>query len=172
MLLWLNTIVASRPLLPSPNKLPAVLTTPSTAKQPHLCLDVHDIKAPAALPTVSWMSWYPSWRITHLELVDPFGWHEIDAATLRLIQQKLRAFETMTLDAIWIKAKKQNHGVQLHKLSLVAQKRIKVLGYDADLEQIYSLRLSNKERIWGIRECNVFQLLWWDPQHQVCPSIK
>jgi hypothetical protein len=102
----------------------------------------------------------------------PYGWHEIDPAMLAYIQNKLRAFESMTLSQIFLKAKKQNHGVEVYKLSLEARKRLSELGHDATVEELYTLRLTARQRIWGIRECNTFQLLWWDPNHDVCPSLK
>lgn len=77
----------------------------------------------------------------------------------------------MSLDEIFLKAKKRNHGVQLYKLCGEAQRRLRELGYDAQIEELYTLRLAGRERIWGIRECNVFSLLWWDPNHQVCPTL-
>jgi hypothetical protein len=36
-----------------------------------------------------------------------------------------------------------------------------------DLEELWSLRVSGKERIWAIRERSVFRVLWWDPEHHV-----
>ena len=120
---------------------------------------------------ISWLDYYPCWRITHLEMCPPYGWHEIDPATLVYIQSKLRSFESMTLSQIFIRAKKQNHGVMVYKLCPQAQKRLRALGHDATIEELYTLRLAARQRIWGIRECNTFQLLWWDHNHDVCPSL-
>ena len=40
-----------------------------------------------------------------------------------------------------------------------------------DLDELYSLRLSGKKRIWGIKESNLLWFLWWDPEHEICPSL-
>jgi predicted DNA-binding transcriptional regulator AlpA len=37
---------------------------------------------------------------------------------------------------------------------------------------LFSLRLSSLERLWGLRSNDVFSVLWWDPNHQICPSPK
>ena len=89
-------------------------------------------KEPVAVP-ISWLDYYPCWRITHLEMCPPYGWHEIDPATLVYIQSKLRSFESMTLSQIFIRAKKQNHGVMVYKLCPQAQKRLRALGHDATI---------------------------------------
>lgn len=120
---------------------------------------------------MDWLQFYPSWRIIGLEMAGPYGWHEIDHTTLHYIREKLRGFESMTLAEIFIQGKKRNHGVELGKLCHDAQRRLRELGYD-DLDELYTLRLSGPERIWGIRDCNVFTLLWWDPRHQVCPGLR
>jgi hypothetical protein len=41
-----------------------------------------------------------------------------------------------------------------------------------DIDELVSLRLGGAERVWGIRDGNVMLLLWWDPEHAVCPSLK
>jgi len=38
-------------------------------------------------------------------------------------------------------------------------------------DALVSLRLSGKERVWGILQENALLLLWWDPGHEICPSI-
>jgi len=121
--------------------------------------------------STNWLAFFPSWRIIALEMAGPYGWDTIDQNTLTYIQGKLRGFETMTLSEIFVRDKKRNHGVELDQLCREAQQRLQQLGYD-DLDELYTLRLSGPERIWGIRECNVFSLLWWDPKHKVCPSLK
>ncbi|HEX4577773.1 MAG TPA: hypothetical protein VH117_10515 [Edaphobacter sp.] len=109
----------------------------------------------------------PAWRIGSMEMCDPFGWHEIDGALLLYIRQKLSNFETMTLNEI-LGAK--SHRVAVESLCKDARDRLDDLGLD-DVEELLSLRLSSTERIWGILEHNIVILLWWDPDHLVCPSL-
>lgn len=170
MLLWLSITAVSLKTLSSHYKIPAVEAAPTLGKIPRTSLSIRERKEPVSIQ-VNWLEFKPSWRIIALEMADPFGWHKVDMQTLAYIRDKLRYFETMTLGQIFINAKKRNHGVELYKLCGDAQKRLRQLGYD-DLDELYTLRLSALERVWGIRECNVFSLLWWDPKHQVCPSLK
>ena len=64
-----------------------------------------------------------------------------------------------------------DHRVPMANLSPEAQKRLMDLQLD-DYEVLYSFRLTGKWRIWGIAQDSIFQVLWWDPRHQVCPSKK
>ncbi len=52
-----------------------------------------------------------------------------------------------------------------------AKRRLKEIKmYDTD--ELLHMGLSGKERIWGVKIGRVFQILWWDPNHTVCPSYK
>ncbi len=114
----------------------------------------------------------PSWRLSMLEMVDPFGWHKIESVEkLREILGKLCELEALSWNEILVIRKKQNHEVDSGDLSKEAQKRLVEIFQD-DIDSLVSLRLSGAERVWGIREKAVLKLLWWDPNHQVCPSLK
>ena len=77
----------------------------------------------------------------------------------------------MTWNQISIDGKKQNHSVAIAQLSKETQKRLVEINI-IDIDELFSLRLSGRERIWGILDKGVLNLLWWDPNHRVCPSIK
>lgn len=64
-----------------------------------------------------------------------------------------------------------SHPVPLDNLTTEAVRRLEEIG-QADVDELFSLRLSGKERIWGIRDRHILKVLWWDPDHLVCPSIK
>lgn len=113
----------------------------------------------------------PSWRIGLLEMVDPFGWHAIEKQKLIQIQGKLSNFEGLTWNEILVTNKHRNHSVEKYKIIKHAQDRLSELEQD-DIDEVVSLRLSGQERIWGIRDQSVLRLLWWDPEHQICPSLK
>jgi len=112
----------------------------------------------------------PSWRLNKLELCEPFGWHEVDKTTLEYIHSKLIAFESMTWSQILIDAKKRHHNVKTVDLCKEAQERLEALRLD-DIDRVVSLALSGTERIWGVFSQGVLNLLWWDPNHQICPSV-
>lgn len=118
----------------------------------------------------SWAGETPSWRLGRLETCDPFGWHRLRPRKFWEIIAKLQCFESMTWSEILVQSKKQNHSVPIFKLEKSAQERIEALRL-RDLDEVVSLHLTGTERIWGILEGRVLKLLWWDPNHQICPSI-
>ena len=128
-------------------------------------------KKPGYEPGPDPNSAFPSWRIGLLEMVDPFGWHEIEKDKLSSIRQKFANFESMTWNEILVTHKHQNHSVSLDKLCKDALNRLRQIKQD-DIEALVSLHLAGKERVWGIRQGEVLKVLWWDPEHLVCPSLK
>jgi len=39
-----------------------------------------------------------------------------------------------------------------------------------DVDEMLSLRLSGTERVWGILADGICTLVWWDPEHRLCPA--
>lgn len=76
----------------------------------------------------------------------------------------------MTWEEILVRSKKQNHSIVVTDLCSEAQLRIEEKGLL--LEKVVSLRLSARERVFGYLENGVLVLLFWDPLHQVCPSLR
>ena len=76
----------------------------------------------------------------------------------------------MTWSDILVRAKNQDHAVRVQQLCSQARKRLAQMGLD-EFENLVSLRLSARERVWGILAEGVLELLWWDPDHKVCPSL-
>ena len=60
---------------------------------------------------------------------------------------------------------KQKNKITRSRLIVCAKK----LGIERDM---HSLRLSGQERVWGILDQGVLSVLWWDPDHAVCPSLR
>lgn len=70
-----------------------------------------------------------------------------------------------------LKANGGSHNVEISKIEKNAQKRLEELFLD-DRDQLFSMRFTGEKRVWGIRDGNVFKILWWDPKHEICPSRK
>ncbi len=102
----------------------------------------------------------------------PYGWRQV-ASTEALVEiwDRLIWFESMTWREILVSSRKQNHRVGIHKLCPEAQARLEDIE-QSDIDHLISLRISSRGRVWGILESHVLTVLWWDPEHQVCPSIK
>lgn len=143
------------------DKKPKIKAPIAISKQPKFEADPHQQQNKLS----------PSWRIALLEMVDPFGWHTIQREKLDEIRDKLAEFEKLSWNEILVQQKHWHHTVQVEKINKDAQERLKEVNQD-DIDELVSLHLSGKERIWGIRELGVLKLLWWDPEHQVCPSLK
>ncbi len=68
-------------------------------------------------------------------------------------------------------AKSKHHWVSVNDLIKEAQKRLEYLKLD-DYDQLFSIRLSGTERLWGFKELSYFKILWYDFNHEICPSYK
>lgn len=62
-----------------------------------------------------------------------------------------------------------NHYVNIDKLPGDAKRRLGELKQN-DLEQLFSLRLKGKVRLYGIIEGRIMKILWYDPEHRLYPS--
>jgi len=110
------------------------------------------------------------WHFRYLDTKGPWGWNSkrIDVEILvNTIHSHLMDFETMT----WHELKNGSHNVSVSDLCKDAQKRLEVINQN-DIDELFSLRLTGKKRIWGIKDRNILKIIWWDPEHEVCPSLK
>ena len=66
-----------------------------------------------------------------------------------------------------------HHSLRISELNSTARKRIVELGLD-EYDKVFSLRLANTIRIYGIRDGRVMRLIWYDSSHGtkngVCPT--
>ena len=89
------------------------------------------------------------------------------------IISKLQDFETMTwqeiLNAAGGKPKgkgNNNHFVDVNKLPVKEKKLLDDCGYAELYKEIFSLRLSGKERLFGVVDSSIFYVLLYDPNHE------
>ena len=99
----------------------------------------------------------------------PYGWQDLSREKLLQIIERLRALETMTWSDILVKGKKDNHEIPFGDLVRPAQACLKQV-WQGGVDSVVSLRLTARERIFGIMDDGVLHLIWWDPEHEVCPS--
>jgi len=144
----------------SKKKKPSFKTFPTPLKAPKISTD----------PSTYWNS-RPSWRISIIEMRDPFGWHQINRDTLERVRKRLVNLESQTWREILVQGKKRNHSIAIFKLCKEARDRLTELRLD-DYERIWSLGVTATERIFGFLTDGVMDVLWWDPNHSVCPSLK
>lgn len=123
-------------------------------------------KTPVESPAVSYNHIRACWRLQRLQLIDPYGWHELTAAELSYIRQKLIQFEAKDWNQIFIVEKKHNHSVAVADFDCPrAREWMRRNLPDQDL--LWRLRLTGTERVWGIWREGVFHLMFWDPNHQI-----
>jgi len=137
---------------------------PKAKKQPSV-----EKGAKAVTNPDSYLRLNPSWRISKLCFRDPYGWHVLVAEKIYYIQQKLKDLELMTWNDILVKDRSKHHQIDVSRLCKPAQDYLEDMSID-DIDEVLSLRLTNKERVWGILSGGVVELLWWDPEHEICPS--
>jgi hypothetical protein len=135
-------------------KIPKSLVFPSETKTPKVGILLTD-------------SCHPEFKADQMDHGGSWQWN-LDSGQLQEILQKIFSSQKLT----WQELRNNgSHLVNRKDLSPEAQKRLDQMQKE-DLDQLFSLRLTGRKRIWGIKEGNILWLLWWDPDHQVCPSVK
>lgn len=109
------------------------------------------------------------WNCEIFDSGGQWSWNTLDARTWwREIIRGVLSFNSMKWSEI---LGDRHHEVNVGRIIKAAQDRLREIGQQ-DIESLVSLALSGTKRIWGIRDRNVFKVLWWDPEHEVCPSMK
>jgi hypothetical protein len=136
------------------NKVPKYLGQPAPVKRPKI-VDPPIHGAPLA------------WRFSGCDRAGPFGWDGLaHGEPFKEVMDRLHAFEKMSWDDI---IKTGSHPIEIYKCEKVAKDRLVAIEQD-DTDFLMSFRISGKKRIWCIQDRNVMRVLWWDPEHGVCPS--
>lgn len=119
----------------------------------------------------------PKWAF---DLVDSDGKFAFDISRKEfnkaLFLEKLISYSTMTWDEIMKQThddnKSKNHFLKYDGLSKEVKKRIDKKKLNERTDIIFSLALNNKTRIVGIKENDVFHIIWYDAYHEIYPSKK
>jgi len=138
-------------------------------KRPRVAREPSPSKTPRLIEPNNYLKEFPSWRFGAMDMKGEWGWGRVSGEKLAEIREKLTDFEGMTWNEILVSQRTRNHRVSIERICFQAQKRLTEIKLD-DTSCIWSLRLSGKNRVWGILDGNVFLLLWWDPDHKVYPT--
>ncbi len=114
------------------------------------------------------------WHFGAIDLEGPFGWAEITESQLVNLVGVIRDVERQTASELFDKAGyRQTVGatksIPIESICPDAQQRLATLGFD-DHNHLVSLRITRRARLWMLRFNAIACLLWWDPDHQVCPG--
>lgn len=100
-----------------------------------------------------------------------WGWSKLNAKERLQIIQNLCSFEQMTWAALKSQngGKAQGRGTNHHLISVdgftkKAKDRLRELRLD-DIDELFSLRLGNRERLYAIKDGRVLRFIWHDPHH-------
>lgn len=118
-------------------KNPSVLNIPTSIKQPRIKENPGKNDGETIV-----------WRFGIMDHGGQWGWHGINLDTLMYVIKDMSNFETMKWHEI---LKKGNHLVETWQICPDAQKRLATIKQD-DASYLVSLRLSGKERVWGVRD--------------------
>ncbi len=110
----------------------------------------------------------PSWRFSTVDKSGEFCWPE-NSTNLVEILNKLSCFDSMTWSQI---QGDKHHLVNKNSICQSALIRLATIQKDDLIEDLFSFRLTGEARLFGLRHGDYVDLLWYDPDHKVCPSIK
>ena len=125
-------------------------------------------KEPNQHPSLDISKRHFEWSVDQIDFEGRWGWGKIEIKFfIETILKKLKHYETMA----WSEVEGSNsHFIPVNQIDKFAKDRLR--NRHLFVEQLFSLRITGKKRVWGYREKKIFYLLWWDPEHQVCPSYK
>lgn len=119
----------------------------------------------------------PAWNVGLIDIECSWSFRNLNPVQFwDEIHSKLKNLETMTWQEIFDASGGRSHGNNNHEIPICdliapARRRLKDL-YLNDISHIFSLRLTGRQRIWGILEGHILKLLWFDPNHEICPSLR
>lgn len=110
----------------------------------------------------------PCWQFALMAMHGPFSFAGLSTEEWGGLLERMKEWERMTWDEL---AGRRDYAIEVASLSPEAQRRLQEIGMD-DIDEVFSLHLDGRRRLIGIRDERVFRLLWWDPEHKACPSMK
>jgi hypothetical protein len=117
------------------------------------------------------------WKFDLLDLSGRFAFNlnRIDFNSKEVLE-KIIHFSNMTwrevLFATHDAGKSKHHLLDPSSLSKEAIERLEAKHLEEASDSIFSFALQNKLRIIGIRDGEFFHVVWYDPNHEFCPSHK
>lgn len=115
-----------------------------------------------------------SWHVGSFDWKGPWGCKNFVGINVsEFVLGKIKNFEGCS----WNDLKKHlHHSIEVQMLNPIAQKQLAQIEQD-DTDQIFSLRLQGRHRIYGIKDGSIMRVIWYDTDHGdnencVCRSKK
>lgn len=110
-----------------------------------------------------------AWRFSGCDRGGLFSWDGLEhGGPFKEVIERFHEFEKMNWDQIIATG---SHPIAVYQCEKPARDRLAEIQQD-DLDELMSFRISGQKRAWCIQDCNIMRVLWWDPEHKVCPSPK
>jgi hypothetical protein len=110
-----------------------------------------------------------AWRFSSSDKGGTWAWTNLNQPEEhKRVIERLHEFEKKNWDEI---IKTGSHPIPVGGLTPPARVRLTEIEQD-DIDELFSLRVNGVNRVWCIRDCNIMKVLWWDLDHEVCPSEK
>lgn len=110
-----------------------------------------------------------AWRFSACDRNGPWAWTSLEPAEKhKEVIERFHEFETKNPGEI---RQTGSHSIQLSELIPEALQRLREIKQD-DVDELMSFRINGRNRVWCIQDQSVMKVLWWDPDHEVCPSLK
>lgn len=154
------------------NRGPTFAEQVSALKQPKVFQQVPGTKIPVIAEAITlYDDRKLAWRIGKIQLVEPYSWHVLDANDVARMRAKLGSLERSTWKDVFVHDARNNHSIRSDQLKCpVARKWM--ADHMADQPLLWTIRVSAKERIWGIVSEGAYQIVFWDPDHLIWPVPK
>jgi hypothetical protein len=148
-------------------------------KKPKSAVQVSNIKSPQAFqyvpgkktPVIAeeaplYDDTKAAWRVSKIQIIDPYGFHELDAAGISKVKERLAALEGNTWSDIFIRDARHNHQIQINQLKCPIAKKW-MADHFRDQPCLWTIRVTGIQRIWGILSEGAYQIVFWDPSHLI-----
>jgi hypothetical protein len=139
---------------------------PNRHRQPSVIATVPPSGPRFAADPTAYKSAKPVWSFGWMDFDGPWGWGAVSGGELITLQQRLAGYEQSTWGAI--EQMKGCHPMAPSDVCDEAQQRLSEIGRDT-IDSLFQLRVTTAGRLWGVRDQNVYWVLWWDPEHTVYP---
>lgn len=145
-------------------EIPVAMRNPSAAQIPTVS------KQPSSATSLpSTFDRTPRWKFRRVDHDGQWGFDAVPGPTVTEIIKALASFESMTFHELFHQGDEPGKHYGPESLCKAAQDRLVELRHD-DETQISRLRIGSTKRLYGFVRDDAFEILWWDPNHQVCPS--